>query len=1569
MTSGIIHGRKNQKKRYGLAALRAAAVAFVIAPMAFMLYAEGQIFSAEISARGRQEHIVRAERWGRYLIEVKSAEKAAVEIADKLRGGFARDGIAGRADGRIEIFLEAGEYKIITEGPENARGDLSLTVTEYSLRSDPRTLEYLIPQRQTAADLGAAGVRAWWIFVPRDTLVYIEAMGRHLGGLAVFRGGDWLVAEASRQRPRPAAPVRGGDDEEYYGGEDMDDDTEIAPREEPDDKWPAFVNRGVPEKPLNGLRVIERLERGKHLVVAYGGGTDRYTNSDGASPLYIQWMAEHIGPARQISGTIGASGINRYIAAPQTELMIESPNPLHVEHHTILPANQEKMDLITRRELPRASTGSTGHHGIIRFGQTPGQHIISVSGAPGSGFRITPVERSTASRDYTPPAAGAYRLRTLHSGFAGDNIGASGVLVDRQESSIVAFQADTVSSAKTLHRRFNLLGNVTSFLWVENAGVYTFLPGGDAGGYDWRVKRFYVTSPRDYTEPRKTRGRSDIRLERGLHLIEFTPVDRGVATFTIINKSAGSKNVRAVDAEAARAVAAAPRQSVEFAPLNLSGNRRYTFFLNSQAPEMASIHIGAFPAPAVEPFPSITGAEAEREEQRTARVSELKLGVPQYAVMSRRGFRTYSITIDEPGIYRVETTGRLNTRLTVRDRANSFQRGEIANGIGRNALIAEYFLPGTYLVIAQAEGLSAGQMGVLFSRGDLQNGGELLDGVQRRATVEAYGAVVYDFTASEDARYTIESFGQFNERARVRLEDSNGWPVFEHGSHVPREAELRQGSYKLYSLPLIHESERATRVQSIQRPVEIIGFGPHEIRVNERVSARWVVPADGEKMSARFLFEIPAPMEVRFTLSPDFSGVLKPQIKDTVLAEINGTRRGILRTGKYEIAVTPVTPRNHVPYELSVTTNDLLAGISQNVDTVRTMRVRVGEGGVYEIFSQGRMEVSARLYASDTITEIARNGSDARDWNFFISQRLNAGTYFLRLQSDAQRLPSTTVFMRRAEDTAARAATAQDGNGDSARELRFSAAEKDEELPVTVKPGENKVVLIDNPVKTFTLFTFSMDQGRPVVGLSASRQGDMPGFIRGTAPNDMFVRYGQYIGANMSMTAAVPGDAGKIVGWNARPGGSVEGIGGRFTKREYAPERADTLRTGRTVWQAETASAKEYRIGSNDSRAVTAYLSPRTGIFYVSPDGTRDMYYGGDEGAVYMLELTGGNLFLFGGADERDAAIELETFASLPSANNAHGQTRPGDLSGNVEIIQNSPTAARKIVRVDGRAFARNRLFLSGSIESADWINQSGRMTQNVKFGDEISGETGILAVNAAPGWFKMKLCGAGGSRFALECLWGEQIIRWDAAPLIRETARPVMRGGVNWYSIELAEPAHISLNAASPATVAILTNDMVHDYREFWDVLSLDAPLAPGRYTIGVKSLTGNSLDGQPLTIRFFPIITLTEDSPIELRLMPGQTRAARFDIHRRGRIGLALTASAGTAEAVLLGRDGQIITRGARQIFKNLDPGTYHILLSTTSPHSGADIKLNLFGQNAPPAEVPEERIRQIVGGGEGQ
>lgn len=195
------------------------------------------------------------------------------------------------------------------------------------------------------------------------------------------------------------------------------------------------------------------------------------------------------------------------------------------------------------------------------------------------------------------------------------------------------------------------------------------------------------------------------------------------------------------------------------------------------------------------------------------------------------------------------------------------------------------------------------------------------------------------------------------------------------------------------------------------------------------------------------------------------------------------------------------------------------------------------------------------------------------------------------------------------------------------------------------------------------------------------------------------------------------------------------------------------------------------------------------------------------------------------------------------------------------------------------------------------------------------------------------------------------------------------MRGGVNWYSIELAEPAHISLNAASPATVAILTNDMVHDYREFWDVLSLDAPLAPGRYTIGVKSLTGNSLDGQPLTIRFFPIITLTEDSPIELRLMPGQTRAARFDIHRRGRIGLALTASAGTAEAVLLGRDGQIITRGARQIFKNLDPGTYHILLSTTSPHSGADIKLNLFGQNAPPAEVPEERIRQIVGGGEGQ
>ena len=91
---------------------------------------------------------------------------------------------------------------------------------------------------------------------------------------------------------------------------------------------------------------------------------------------------------------------------------------------------------------------------------------------------------------------------------------------------------------------------------------------------------------------------------------------------------------------------------------------------------------------------------------------ELTVGKPSFFNLDRSDFKVFEFTISEPGVYRFETTGRLKTSLTLRDRFIVKTHQEAANGIGRNALIQTYLLPGRYQTIAQTQYQSAGRLGI-----------------------------------------------------------------------------------------------------------------------------------------------------------------------------------------------------------------------------------------------------------------------------------------------------------------------------------------------------------------------------------------------------------------------------------------------------------------------------------------------------------------------------------------------------------------------------------------------------------------------------------------------------------------------------------------------------------------------------------------------------------------------------------------------------------------------------------------------------------------------------------------
>src|SRR5438552_2725832 len=81
---------------------------------------------AEIPAAGRHAALLSVQRFGRYAVTVKSGEGAALHLVDRMAGPGAASGVPGERDGRVDAFLERGEYRVIVDGHERATGTAKL---------------------------------------------------------------------------------------------------------------------------------------------------------------------------------------------------------------------------------------------------------------------------------------------------------------------------------------------------------------------------------------------------------------------------------------------------------------------------------------------------------------------------------------------------------------------------------------------------------------------------------------------------------------------------------------------------------------------------------------------------------------------------------------------------------------------------------------------------------------------------------------------------------------------------------------------------------------------------------------------------------------------------------------------------------------------------------------------------------------------------------------------------------------------------------------------------------------------------------------------------------------------------------------------------------------------------------------------------------------------------------------------------------------------------------------------------------------------------------------------------
>jgi hypothetical protein len=246
---------------------------------------------AGVPARGRQETLLHVAAFGRYAITVASPQRPRSSSSTASRPGPVQ-GTAGKTDGRLDVFLDRGDYQLVTWAHESGSGDAALGARG-SPSGTPPAPPLLVELKPVEATLDDLEQRSYWIDVKERRRVMLEAAGRNLADLRLWTNGDWLV---------DAEPVR----------------EVVSPK---------------PGRPMLVCRLVADLNPGLYLLTAYGGASQPQAEESGEHPFHLRFGVP----------VLGAVGRGRHAVSPfastagscrtATCFRLELPEPVAAQLH------------------------------------------------------------------------------------------------------------------------------------------------------------------------------------------------------------------------------------------------------------------------------------------------------------------------------------------------------------------------------------------------------------------------------------------------------------------------------------------------------------------------------------------------------------------------------------------------------------------------------------------------------------------------------------------------------------------------------------------------------------------------------------------------------------------------------------------------------------------------------------------------------------------------------------------------------------------------------------------------------------------------------------------------------------------------------------------------------------------------------------------------------------------------------------------------------------------------------------------------------------------------------------
>jgi hypothetical protein len=991
------------------------------------------------AAKGNNETLVTIGEFGRYALSVKSDQGTALQYVDRMAGPSDVDGSAGHLDGRIDAFLDRGQYKVKLLSDPRGSGDAELSITQ-SVELNPAE-QQLVELKPIAAEMGDHEQRSYWLDIKERRFVAIEAAGRYLADLRLWKDGNWLV---------DATPTAGARD---VGGGD----------------------------PLAIRQLALWLEPGLYRLTAYGGVGEKWSSGATGKPFYLRYGIPTLPDAGRLVEEASPFGLDRWLVPKSSSYFRIDID--HSEHATLSVEDYNaEHPFTTGGDRARIEKDSRDPKAIVRVGaEAKGYWLVTVERTPGAKYTLQYFDDRQQRWLLIDGAAADYWLATLQGSGGEDALDPTAIIV-REGKDVVAASTVELDPAKAWRRKFNLIQPVSLFLHADQPT--DFAVEGAGADAEYRVEPFLISRPADYRGPPTKMSGGVWSVDKGYWVLTISPRENGKG---ILNLTLRPTKATGDPAEQPRLAAPV------FPSVGFEQDKRYVMYLNAtgedyggaavqklpidlangttfqlaggaeltvpfsipgpgrleartedgvavplaidgKAPAAGQMieagnHKAAVTAPGAKPVyisliftPAALLSTAPLPPVDPARLAErpkfpvLTPGKPAFLNLEKDESATYTLSVDRPALYRLESSGIIETAGAIRTRTVTALDDQTANGVGRNFMIQQYLREGDYQLTTHPAGASHGPIGLAAEATPVVDLGALEPELWARATLSPGQAGRYRFHIAEAGEYRLRTLGLHHDFT-MRLDDGDGWPILKPGATADTVMRFEAGEYEMVLLPQPVESRAVTLLHRTPRPVELSGHGPFALTLGEAGGNRWMEPEKGAPRTPdSWKFTLPAPAEVTIAVDNGMQATLIEAGKPTdkvALSERSWT--GTLPGGDYAVDVISVAPNSRVDYSLTVSTTEMVVGQTRSIDAPATLPISIGADRQVEFASFGGEDVKARLYDADG-KQVGMNDDRENDWNFLIPTRLPPGRYELRVDPVGAAKLSTEVALQQPDE-------------------------------------------------------------------------------------------------------------------------------------------------------------------------------------------------------------------------------------------------------------------------------------------------------------------------------------------------------------------------------------------------------------------------------------------------------------------------------------------------------------------------------------------------------------------------